>query len=61
MSFYNKSETTINIQKLYMKYFNRLADPGGLNYWSGWLSNNNNDYKELESIFQSEFEKSKII
>ena len=47
----NESE----VQKLYIAYFNRPADPGGLAYWKGLLANDNS-VTMLQNSFSSSAE-----
>ena len=41
----------IAVQKLYVAYFGRPADPGGLNYWLNALSHNPNALLEISRQF----------
>jgi hypothetical protein len=41
------------VQKLYVAYFSRPADTGGLNYWSNLLATNPNAYQLISASFAS--------
>src|SRR5687768_4380903 len=41
----------IAVQKLYVAYFGRPADPGGLQYWTNALANNPNALGEMSRQF----------
>lgn len=39
------------VQKLYVAYFGRPADPAGLAFWGNQLQNNPNGYQEMSAAF----------
>lgn len=45
------SQTTTSLQKLYVAYFNRAADPGGLAYWEGVVNSMNGDTSRASAEF----------
>jgi hypothetical protein len=44
------------VQKLYVAYFSRPADPGGLQYWADQLANNPNGYQNISHEFSTSAE-----
>lgn len=44
------------VQKLYVAYFSRPADPAGLTYWANNLQNNPNGYQEISAAFSTSAE-----
>ncbi|MEW7849697.1 DUF4214 domain-containing protein [Massilia aurea] len=47
---------TIDIQQLYVAYFNRPADAAGLTYWSGVLDTNPNALQDISRAFAASAE-----
>lgn len=39
------------VQKLYVAYFNRPADPSGLEYWENVVANNNGSTAAISAAF----------
>lgn len=44
------------VQKLYVAYFSRPADPAGLNFWANNLATNPNGYQEIAQAFSTSAE-----
>lgn len=44
------------VQKLYVAYFSRPADPGGLTFWANNLATNPNGYQEIAQAFSTSAE-----
>jgi len=47
------TDYTTEVQKLYVAYFGRPADPTGLNFWTMQLQNNPNFYQTVSSTFST--------
>lgn len=45
-----------DVQKLYVAYFGRPADPAGLAFWTNALQNNPNGYQAMSSAFSMSLE-----
>lgn len=44
------------VQKLYVAYFSRPADPAGLSFWADQLQNNPNGYQNISAAFSTSAE-----
>jgi hypothetical protein len=44
------------VQKLYVAYFSRPADPGGLTFWAGQLQADPNAYQNIATAFSNSIE-----
>lgn len=50
------ADYTNDVQKLYVAYFSRPADPAGLTFWANQLQNNPNGYQTMSAAFASSAE-----
>jgi hypothetical protein len=50
------ADNTNAIEKLYVAYFSRPADPAGLTFWNNELNVNPNGYQEISAAFASSAE-----
>jgi dihydropteroate synthase len=50
------ADNTTEIQKLYVAYFNRPADPSGLQFWNTQMATNANFYQTISHAFSTSAE-----
>lgn len=45
------TDVNTEVEQLYVAYFSRPADPGGLSYWTNILTNDPNGYQKISASF----------